>query len=243
MEGAGIQPKEKQGEFSKALIPHPSNVNPIIRDRVTEYLEYLYGGKAYDEDSNEVWQLRNITNTLLADIILSRGSLAGITNEETDRTFPNSMMKHFSDSQLAASILLSAGYVLVNDVWKKVSNKIVAGVGRTFSSPDKYDGETANAIEAKYPGKDVDVNKIVKDSTGRIITDYDIELDNYIIQVKSGTAKGLTTQIQNTAASTGKTVIGYTPDLNPSSAVVKGVQNAGYNVFTSLEDLLNFLGR
>jgi len=38
-------------------------------------------------------------------------------------------MKHFSDSQLAASILLSAGYVLVNGVWQKVSNRIVAGAG------------------------------------------------------------------------------------------------------------------
>ena len=121
--------------------------------------------------------------------------------------------------------------------------RAVEGAGRTFTSADKYVGETANAIEAKYPGKVVDVNKIVKDSIGRILTDYDIELDNFIIQVKSGTAKGLTTQIQNTAASTGKTVIGYTPDLNPSSAVVKGVQKAGYNVFTTLKDLLNFLGK
>jgi len=40
LEGAGIQPKEKQGEFSKALIPHPSNVNLIIRDRVTEHYKH-----------------------------------------------------------------------------------------------------------------------------------------------------------------------------------------------------------
>jgi hypothetical protein len=124
-----------------------------------------------------------------------------------------------------------------------IAGNVVKGAGKTFTSPDKYVGETANAIEAKYPGKVVDVNRIVKDSTGRIITDYDIELDGYVIQVKSGTAKGLTTQMQNTAASTGKTVIAYTPDLNSSSAVVKGVRNAGFNVFTNLEDLLNFLGQ
>ena len=114
---------------------------------------------------------------------------------------------------------------------------------RTFTSTDKYVGETANAIEARSPGNVVGVNRVVTDSTGRIITDYDIELNNYVIQVKSGTAKGLTTQMQNTAASTGKTVIGYTPDLNSSSAVVKGVQNAGFNIFTNLDDLLNFIGK
>jgi len=137
----------------------------------------------------------------------------------------------------------ATGYEQARQLLRAQQVRVVEGAGRTFTSADKYVGETANAIEAKYPGKVVDVNKIVKDSIGRILTDYDIELDNFIIQVKSGTAKGLTSQIQNTAASTGKTVIGYTPDLNPSSAVVKGVQKAGYNVFTTLKDLLNFLGK
>jgi RHS repeat-associated protein len=114
---------------------------------------------------------------------------------------------------------------------------------RTFTSPDKYVGETANAIEAKYPGKVVGVNKVVKDSSGRILTDYDIELDNVIIQVKSGTAKGLTTQLGNTANTTDKTVIGYTPDLKPSSSVVKGGQKAGFDVYTNLDDLLNSINR
>jgi len=120
---------------------------------------------------------------------------------------------------------------------------IIDEPGRVFTSSDPYVAETANAIESQYPGKVIDVNRIVKDAAGRIITDYDIELDDYIIQVKSGSAKGLTTQIQNTAASTTKTVIGYAPDMNPSSAVVKGVQNAGYNCFTDLTELLNFIGR
>jgi len=122
--------------------------------------------------------------------------------------------------------------------------KAAGGTGnRTFTSSDKYVGETANAIEARSPNSVVGVNRIVKDSTGRIITDYDIELNNYVIQVKSGSAKGLTTQMINTAASTDKTVIGYTPNLNPSSAVVNGVQNAGFNIFTNLDDLLNFIGK
>ena len=59
---------------------------------------------------------------------------------------------------------------------------------------------------------------------GRILTDYDIELDNFIIQVKSGTAKGLTTQIQNTAASTGKTVIG---DEKLNLDAIKSIEHYG----------------
>lgn len=48
--------------------------------------------------------------------------------------------------------------------------------------------------------------------------------------------------MQTTATeATSKTVIGYTPDKNPSSAVVKGGQSAGFDVFTSLDDLLNYL--
>ena len=129
LERMKIQPGEKQGEFLKWLTHSPLEVNPDIRDRVTEYLEYLYGGKAYDEDWNEVLQARIITNNLIAEEMLRGRNPEEITNEEIDRTFPNSMMKHFSDSQLAASILLSAGYVLVNGVWQKVSNRVIKGAG------------------------------------------------------------------------------------------------------------------
>jgi len=51
---------------------------------------------------------------------------------------------------------------------------------------------------------------------GTILTDFDIELDNIVIQVKSGSGKGLTSQMIETATGTQKLVIRYTPDLNPS---------------------------
>jgi RHS repeat-associated protein len=114
---------------------------------------------------------------------------------------------------------------------------------RTFTSPDKYVGETANAIEAKYPGKVVDVNKITHRSDGTILTDFDIELNNIVIQVKAGTAKGLTSQITKTTTGTAKEVIGYAPDLSPSSALVKNANKQGIKVFTSLDDLLNYLNK
>ncbi|MDR2940652.1 MAG: hypothetical protein LBV08_10095 [Clostridiales bacterium] len=115
------------------------------------------------------------------------------------------------------------------------------GVERTFTSSDKYVGETANAIESKFPGRVVGVNQITLRQNGSILTDFDIELDSIVIQVKSGTGKGLTSQMQRTATGTTKTVIGYTPDLTPSSALVKGAKNAGFDVFTTLKDLLNFI--
>jgi len=63
-------------------------------------LEYLYGGKAYDEDWNEVLQARIITNNLIAEEMLKGRNPEEITNEEIDRTFPNSMMKHFQTHSL-----------------------------------------------------------------------------------------------------------------------------------------------
>ncbi len=104
-------------------------------------------------------------------------------------------------------------------------------------------GETANAIEAKYPGKVIDVDKPVYRQDGTLLTDYDIELDNMIIQVKKGGGKGATTQAINTAASTSREVIVYLPDQKPGAAVVKGLQKEGFKVFTKgmLNDLLDYI--
>ncbi|OPX41833.1 hypothetical protein CLHUN_42990 [Ruminiclostridium hungatei] len=115
------------------------------------------------------------------------------------------------------------------------------GTPKTWTSTDKYVGETANAIEAKYPGKVVDVNKKVYRADGTPLTDYDIELNNAIIQVKQGGGKGATKQAINTASSTSKEVIVYLPDQNPGAAVVKGLQKEGFKVFTNQQDLLNYL--
>lgn len=114
---------------------------------------------------------------------------------------------------------------------------------RSFISTDKYVGETANAIEARYPGKVVDVNKKVYRDDGTPLTDYDIELDNAIIQVKQGGGKGATRQAMNTASSTNKEVIVYLPNQISNSAVVKGLQKEGFQVFTSEADLINYVGR
>ena len=64
-----------------------------------------------------------------------------------------------------------------------------------------------------------------------------------MIQVKSGSAKGLTSQMIRTAEATGKTVISYTPDISQSSAVLRGVRENGFETFTTLEEVLEFLSK
>ena len=117
----------------------------------------------------------------------------------------------------------------------------VPSTGRTFTSKDPLVGNLATNIDAIHPGKVVAVNKIVKDpTTGKTITDFDIETDNAVIQVKSGGGKGLTTQMKNTSTATSKEVIAYGPKLKPS--VIKSVEAAGYKIFTTEEELIDYLG-
>jgi len=111
--------------------------------------------------------------------------------------------------------------------------------GRVFTSNDPLVGDVATAIDNAVPGKVIDVNQIAYRADGTILTDYDIVLDNMIIQVKSGGAKGLTKQLIASSQSSGKIAIGYAPDIKPS--VFKEATRNGYNVFTDLESLLEYI--
>ena len=112
---------------------------------------------------------------------------------------------------------------------------------RIFTSKDPLVGELSTNIESVYSGMVIAVNKIINDpTTGKIITDFDIETDNAVIQVKSGGGKGLTTQMKNTSTATSKEVIAYGPKLKPS--VIKSVEATEYKVFTTEEELINYLG-
>ena len=53
--------------------------------------------------------------------------------------------------------------------------------GKIFKSTDPYVADLANKIEKNYPGHVVDVNKVVKDSNGKIIIDFDIETQNAVL--------------------------------------------------------------
>ena len=83
------------------------------------------------------------------------------------------------------------------------------------------------------------VNRNIYRSDGSILTDLDIELDTIVIQVKSGGGKGLTTQLINSADGTGKIAVGYAPNIKPS--VFKEATNSGFNVFTNMDDLIEFI--
>lgn len=94
-----------------------------------------------------------------------------------------------------------------------------------------------------YPDTVIAVNKIVSRPDGSTLTDYDIELDHYIIQVKEGTGKGATRQALNTATSTTKEVLIYLPDRKPTDAIVRGLNSKGFRVFHSIDDILKFIER
>ena len=128
----------------------------------------------------------------------------------------------------------SQKYKSLNGIKKETGKHI-------WSGKDKYVPELANAIEKKYPGRVRAVEKIIKGSDGKIITDLDIDLDDIVIQVKSGSAKGLTAQMLRTAKATGRTVISYTPDIAQSAAVLRNVRQNGFQTFTDMEELLKYL--
>lgn len=70
----------------------------------------------------------------------------------------------------------------------------------------------------------------IRSSAGKLVTDADIQLQNAIIQVKSGGGKGLTSQLLRTDQATGVPVIGYGPTLKPS--VVRSINQSGGLVTT-----------
>ena len=124
---------------------------------------------------------------------------------------------------------------------KSVDDVVAELVKQVWTGKDKYVPELANIIEEKFPGKVKAVERVIYDSDGKIITDLDIELDNIVIQVKSGSARKLTRQMIVTANATGKTVVSYTPDINQSAAVLRDIREKGYKTFTTTEELLAYL--
>jgi RHS repeat-associated protein len=105
---------------------------------------------------------------------------------------------------------------------------------KTFTSDDPYVADLANKIEARYPGHVVAVNKPILRPDGTTFTDFDIETQNAVIQVKSK-GKGLANQMARTETVTNKVVIGYGPKLKPS--VVKEIEGRG-GLVTKDESLL-----
>jgi hypothetical protein len=109
----------------------------------------------------------------------------------------------------------------------------------TFTSSDPLVGDLANAIEARQPGRVVGVNVSVYDSAGREQTDYDIELEDNVIEVKSGRGTGIGSQVTRILETTGKQVIVYGPKLGRFARAE--AESRGAVVFTSEAALLEYL--
>ena len=111
---------------------------------------------------------------------------------------------------------------------------------KTFSSSDPLVGDLANDIENNNPNTVNGVNIDIFDSNGDMVTDFDIETVNAVIQVKSGRGTGLTKQMKKSAEYTDKEVIAYGPNLGKH--VINNVKAEGFKVFTNKQDLINYLG-
>ena len=114
--------------------------------------------------------------------------------------------------------------------------------GKVFTSTDPIVGETATSINNALPGAVRDVNVPIKNPTLNMSSDADIQLANGdVVEVKSGGGTGATTQVSNQQKIIGDSgeVIVYGPNLKGS--VINGLQNNGVNVFTNMNDLLNYI--
>lgn len=113
---------------------------------------------------------------------------------------------------------------------------------RKFESPDPIVGKTATDLDAALPGAVKDVNVSISNEKIGKNSDADIMLKNgNVIEVKSGTGKGTTTQVKNQGEiiGDGKEVMVYGPDLKPS--VVKGLEKSGIKVFKTMNELVEYV--
>lgn len=110
---------------------------------------------------------------------------------------------------------------------------------REFDSDDPLVGELATEIDSRMPGRVVDVNVKAYRDDGTTLTDFDIELTDIVIQVKSGGGKGLVDQLLRTSTGTDKTVIAYGPNIK--GTIYKNAVSNGYMVFRNEEELFDYL--
>jgi hypothetical protein len=106
---------------------------------------------------------------------------------------------------------------------------------RAFASADPHVADAANAIEGAMPGRVVGVNQMVPMANG-LSREADVNLGDLLVQVKSGNARGLVGQIQQTEASTGLPTVGYAPSM-PAAAWASAAQQ-GVPVARNLDELI-----
>jgi hypothetical protein len=165
-------------------------------------------------------------------LLTGRPSLT-ITNRALQASGMSPTAAGYSDTALSIAFSAGGSLSIRTPLAATSSAGVLAAetaVPRTFTSSDPLVANLANEIEAAYPGHVVGVNVPVRNAAGQLVTDADIQLQNAIIQVKSGGGKGLTSQVLRTEQATGMPTIGYGPTLKPS--VVRSINQAGGLVTT-----------
>lgn len=107
-----------------------------------------------------------------------------------------------------------------------------------FTSADAHVADAANAVEAAFRGRVVDVN-VMRTMSNGLSREVDIDLGNLFVQVKSGNARGLTGQIGKTQSSSGVQTIGYPPDI--TAAALKNAASQGIPILSSPGELLAYI--
>src|SRR5262249_32272764 len=114
-----------------------------------------------------------------------------------------------------------------------------APAARTFVSTDAHVGEAANAIERAFPGRVKAVNNQIPMHNG-LKREIDIDLGDLVVQVKKDKAKGLTGQIQQTQATTGRRTIGYAPD-DMAQGAWKNAARQGIPIAQNEQELIDII--
>jgi hypothetical protein len=111
---------------------------------------------------------------------------------------------------------------------------------KVFFSGDKHVGKTASMLENIFPGRVQAVNIHMPAAVASRTRELDIVMDQFVIQVKSGTGKGLVGQIRKTMETlydTSRRVIGYAPDNFSRHALMEAVE-AEIPIATTFEELV-----
>lgn len=97
-------------------------------------------------------------------------------------------------------------------------------------------------IDKRFPFQIQSTERLIKDSFGDAITDFDIELKSFIIEVTEGKGRGKDSQIKNKIQPyTKNKVILYGPNISINCK--KKLKHSNITFFTSKNDLFEFLNK
>ncbi|MCH2200025.1 MAG: hypothetical protein MK081_14705 [Flavobacteriales bacterium] len=190
--------------------------------------------------------------------IIAAGALSGAGGNIVDQGFDllSGKKEHFSGSELAVSTVLGGGlgYLggklspFIRNIFKR--SNVSAGPflpqgsplpPRTFTGADDLVTKTANQLESAFPNSVKGVEQLV--TSGRnALTDFDIVLDDIVIEVTKGGGKGKMNQIVNRLIpNTSKEVVLFAPKVKGS--VERKLTEAGVKVFKDSEKLIEYVGQ